>query len=113
MKVCSDYYKAGEIKVANRILHDFYYKDTDERPRFRVRKRYNMKSANLQDMLNMLSSLEQADKPDVLARNLNNLPPLSLKDFDLSNLLAEMETLTSEVYVMKMILSGYVLIVTR
>ena len=105
VKLCSDFYSPEEIKVAKRILHDYFYKNEEEKPRLRIRKGENMKVANLQDMLNLLLSLQLAEVPDFLARNLNNLPPLSLKDFDLSKLLTEMEMLKTEVCVIKTIIA--------
>ena len=100
-KLCSDFYSVEEINVAKRTMHDLFYSKEEERPRLRWRKGDKAKSSNVQDILNMMSSFQTGELPDFLARNLNNLPPLSMKDFDLSKLMTELETMKCEISAIK------------
>ena len=97
VKLCSDSYGDAEIECAKNVTQNLG--STDKR--YPKRKGQNKKVANMQDILHILLELETTRIPVFVARDLNNLPPLSFEHFDISKLLHDLETVRNEVSLLK------------
>ena len=57
------------------------------------RRRANLKEVHMKDIVSILIEIKPEDVPLFLASDLNNVPPMSLNNFDMSRIITEMEVL--------------------
>ena len=55
------------------------------------RRRANLKEVHMKDIVSILLEIKPEEVPEFLARDLNNVPPLSLNNFDMSHNILDME----------------------
>ena len=93
-KLCTDFYDVPEIRKAKDILlSKVTLPDGDKR---KTRRRSNLKDTIMKDIISIFLEISKADMPLFLAANLNNIPPLSMNNFDMSSLIIDIETIKSQ-----------------
>ena len=97
MKLCSDFYQENEVAVAKDTLFASAFNASRPGPRKIKRQGSTKKRHDLQDIMNVFLELTLAQCPNYVAKDLTKLPPLSMKNFDISNLLSEVENLRLQV----------------
>ncbi len=65
------------------------------------RKGNNKKTSDAQDMLNVLIEISVPDLPLFVARDLANMPPLSVNHFDISKFARDIDILRTELLLFK------------
>ena len=102
LKLLHDFYTDEVVEEAKSVLRHAAFKHTDP-PRSLTLKRKgkDRKTHNIQDILNALLELDVHSYPCFVAKDLNNLPPLSMNCFDISTLLRSIEDLNIKVSVLQ------------
>ncbi len=98
-KLIFDFYDEKEIEAAKGYLFDLQAPTNSQR--LIKRKGPNRKNADIQDMQQILLSLDVAEVPCFVARDLSQLPPLSQDHFDLSSVLKDFQELKSDIEAVK------------
>ncbi len=98
-KLIFDFYDEKEIEAAKGYLFDLQAPTNSQR--LIKRKGPNKKNADIQDMQQILLSLDVAEVPCFVARDLSHLPPLSQDHFDLSSVLKDLQELKSDIEAVK------------
>ena len=91
--VCS-FYDEKQIETAKRALFELI---PHQSLRYITRKGEKKNQTNVQDMLGLLLQTETDRIPAFVAMDLNNLPPVSEDDFDVSKLFREIQALRIDV----------------
>ena len=94
VKLCTDFYSSEVISAAKRVLFD---NAKGKKPRYVVRQGENKSRGDMRDIVTLLLSLELAHTPIFVARDLANLPPLSVCDFDVVKILQDIDTVKQNV----------------
>ena len=93
-KLCTDYYHVAAIRKAKDILMSkVTLPDGDKR---KTKRRSNLKDSIMKDIISIFLEISKADMPLFLAADLNNIPPLSMNNFDMSSLIIDLETVKSQ-----------------
>lgn len=102
LKLCTDFYDSETIEKAKDTLYDTAFKnDISSVPR-KIKRRGDSKKVNdIQDILNIFLELPVNDTPCYVSKDLGNLPPLSMNNFDIASLIRSVETLKIEVKLMQ------------
>ena len=92
MKLCMDFYDEESVTAAKTVLLDHVtVPDTDDKKRKRIGP--NKKTNCMKDIMNIFLELTVEDVPLFVANNLNNLPPISMDNFDMSRIIHDMEAM--------------------
>ena len=65
------------------------------------RRRVNLKEVHMKDIVSILLEIKPEDVPVFLAGDLNNVPPMSLNNFDMSRIITDMEVLKSQMKIIQ------------
>jgi len=101
-KLCTDFYSDTDLEQAKDILFDtaFSHRD-DARPRKIKRRGAGKKQSDMQDILNIFLEMPPDSVPIYVAKDLSNLPPLTMNTFDMSRIVKDMETLKLQVQILQ------------
>lgn len=93
VKLTADFYPAGDIAVGKEVIYDIV------KPTERLRKRRG-DSAGKEDARDICKMMLQTDVdklPTFVAKNLSNLPPMTIESFDVCGLMKNMEEMKNTV----------------
>ena len=94
-KLCTDFYKEEDISCARDILFNI---TEDQHQRRRVNHRGNdKKHRNMLDIINVFLELALHSIPTFVCKDISNLPPLSMNNFDMASIIKSVETLQIQV----------------
>ena len=94
VKMCTDFYDTDVIAAAKDALMECVtLPEADKRS---GRRRANLKEVHMKDIVSILLEIKPEDVPLFLASDLNNVPPMSLNNFDMSRIITDMEVLKSQ-----------------
>ena len=65
------------------------------------RRKANLKEVHTKDIVSILLEIKPDDVPVFLARDLNNVPPMSLNKFDMPRIILDMEKLKSQMKIIQ------------
>ena len=100
VKLCTDFYSENDVECAKDILFNAST-ISGESSRKIKRRGSSKKLYDVQDILNIFLELPAHASPMFVCKNLNNIPPLSMNNFDMSSLIKTMESLQHQMYVLK------------
>ena len=95
--IFTGHFSESEITVAKKLLFD----NVVTKRCFISRIGDAKKSMDVKDMIRVLLEIEVQDAPVFVVRNLENLPPLSLKNCDIVKLTRDLESIRSEIFLLK------------
>ena len=99
VKMCTDFYDTDVIAVAKDALMECVtLPEADKRS---GRRRANLKEVHMKDIVSILLEIKPEDVPLFLASDLNNVPPMSLNNFDMSRIITDMEVLKSQMKIIQ------------
>lgn len=104
LKLCVDFYTDEQVAAAKSLLFDTCV--VPEGKRNIQRRGSGKKASNIQDMLDLLLDLDSACCPVFVARDLANLPPLTVDHFDMSKFAKDLESLRTELHLFKSLQEG-------
>ena len=94
VKMCTDFYDTDVIAAAKDALMECVtLLEADKRS---GRWRANLKEVHMKGIVSILLEIKPEDVPLFLASDLNNVPPMSLNNFDMSRIITDMEVLKSQ-----------------
>ena len=94
-KLCTDFYNDDDIACAKDILYNITEAHHDRR---RVKHRgSDKKQRDMQDVLNIFLELPLHAIPIFVCKDISNLPPLSMNNFDMASVIRSIETLQVQV----------------
>ena len=93
-KLCTDYYDVAAIRKAKDILMSKVTLPGGNKRK--TKRRSNLKDSIMKDIISIFLEISKADMPLFLAADLNNIPPLSMNNFDISSLIIDLETVKSQ-----------------
>ena len=96
-KLCVDFYNENDIACAKDIIHA--YRPTSGRRLVKHRGDIK-KKRDVEDILNILLETPLHAMPLFVAKDLANLPPLSMNNFDMASVLKGIENLQQQINVM-------------
>ena len=98
LKLCCDFYEETAIDFAKDILFDAV--DTSQNPSKRQRKikrrGSNNKHYDTEDIINMLLEIPPHSVPTFVAKDLSQLPPVGIHNFDICSLLQKIDDLNTK-----------------
>ena len=98
-KLCCDFYDVHTIHTAKDVL--LMSVSLPEGDKRKSRRRTNIAETNMQDIITIFYEMNPVDEPLFVARNLNNVPPLSMNNFDMSRIIEEMGIIKSRLSVLQ------------
>ena len=96
-KACAGHYSGDEIKATKKL----FFEAVVTRKRLINRKGDNKRFEDTKDIIKAMLEFEVHNAPIFVARDLSNLPPLSLDNCDLVKLARDLETLKSDMTILK------------
>jgi hypothetical protein len=101
VKLCTDFYSEEDIECAKDVLHESIH-FTREASRRRIKRRGDSKKLHdFQDIMNAFLEFPTQDVPIYVCRDLHNLPPLSMNNFDMSGLIRNVEQFQQQVKILQ------------
>ena len=89
-KLCCDFYDVPTIQTAKDVLlKNVSLPEGDKRKS----RRTKIAETNMQDIITMFYEMNPGDEPLFVARNLSNVPPLSMNNFDMSHFISRLSVL--------------------
>ena len=99
VKMCTDFYDVDVITAAkDDLMACVTLLEDDKRS---GRRRANLKEVHMKDIVSILLEIKPEEVPEFLARDLNNVPPLSLNNFDMSRIILDMEKLKTQMKIIQ------------
>ena len=93
VKMCTDFYDSDVIAAAkNDLVGCVTLPEDDKRS---GRRRVNLKEVHMNDIVSIFLEIKPEDVLVFMADGLNNVPPMSLNNFDMSRIITDMEVLKS------------------
>ena len=99
VKMCTDFYDSDVIAAAKDDLMSCVTLPEDDKRS--GRRRVNLKEVHMKDIVSILLEMKPEDVPVFLAGDLNNVPPMSLNNFDMSRIITDMEVLKSQMKIIQ------------
>ena len=99
VKMCTDFYDSDVIAAAkDDLMGGVTLPEDDKRS---GRRRVNLKEVHMKDIVSIFLEIKPEDVPVFLAGDLNNVPPMSLNNFDMSRIIIDMEVLKSQMKIIQ------------
>ena len=99
VKMYTDFYDTDVIAAAkDDLMECVTLLEADKRS---GRRRANLKEVHMKDIVSILLEIKPEDVPLFLASDLNNVPPMSLNNFDMSRIITDMEVLKSQMKIIQ------------
>ena len=86
-KLCLDFNDVHTIPTAKDVLLKSV--SHPEGDKWKSRRTTKIAETNMQDIITIFYEMNPGDEPLFVARNLNNVPPLSMNNFDMSHIIEE------------------------
>ena len=102
-KLCMDFYAEERITLAKKTLYPYFSSLVPDCGRYKARRGPNRKLTELQDILEMLHICDPGKLPDFVAKDLGQLPPLNISDFDICSLLKDFDRMKQDIRSLKSI----------
>ena len=99
VKMCTDFYDSDVIAAAKDDLMGCVTLPEDDKRS--GRRRVNLKEVHMKDIVSIFLEIKPEDVPVFLAGDLNNVPPMSLNNFDMSRIITDMEVLKSQMKIIQ------------
>ena len=98
-KLCCDFYAISTIQEAkDMLLGSISLPETDKR---KTRRRTTVAKTNMQDIITIFYEMKPREMPVFVAKNLNNLPPLSMDNFDMAHIIETMSDIQSKMLILQ------------
>ena len=98
-KLCCDFYAISTIQEAkDMLLGSISLPETDKR---KTRRRTTVAKTNMQDIITIFYEMKPREMPVFVAKNLNNLPPLSMDKFDMAHIIETMSDIQSKMLILQ------------
>ena len=97
--MCTDFYDSDVIAAAKDDLIGCVTLLEDDK--WSGRWSVNLKEVHMKDIASILLKIKPEDAPVFPAGNLNNVPPMSLNNFDMSRIITDMEVLKSQMKIIQ------------
>ena len=99
VKLCTDFYSLDDVREARELLSNCTVLPDGDR---RINRRAaNCKEVHMKDIVSILLEVRPVDMPVFLAKNLNNVPPMSLNNFDMSRIITDIDTIKAQMKVIQ------------
>ena len=103
VKLMSDFYTDEVVEASKQVLFETAFSNRNAEPPHQYshkRRGQDKKSKNIQDIISVFLELPPHVTPSYVAKDLSNLPPLSMNCFDVSALVKDIEALKLHVAVL-------------
>lgn len=100
-KLCMDFYTDENIVAAKDVLFNTAVPHIDGRTRNIKRRGPNMRQSNIQDMLNVFLEISPQSVPCYVCKDLTQLPPLTMNNFDMSSVVRDLEALKLQLQILQ------------
>lgn len=105
VQLCSNFYSDEAVETAKTMLYNLCADASDKQDRHIKRTGPNKKKSNLEDIVGLLAR-KCALPVTFVAKNLSNLPAVTFNNIDVSTLLSRMETMRTEMDLMRSTVSA-------
>ena len=99
VKMCTDFCDSDVIAAAKDDLMGCVTLPEDDKRS--GRRRVNLKEVHMKDIVSIFLEIKPEDVPVFLAGDVNNVPPMSLNNFDMSRIITDMEVLKSQMKIIQ------------
>ena len=72
--------------------------DNDKRAKIR---RSNAKNVQINDIISILHEIQPEEMPEFLTKNLNNVPPMNVDNFDMSRIIKDMQSMQTQLRILQ------------
>ena len=100
VKLCVQSFDEATTKVAKDILYDTAFNNRTAPRKVKCRGS-NKKSADMKNILNIFLDFPSNHVPMYVAKDLSNLPPLSVNNFDIAKIIKDIEQLKVNVVILQ------------
>ena len=98
-KLCCDFYDVTMIEEARQsLLSCVALPDNDKRAK---RRRSNAKNVQMNDIISILHEIQPEEMPEFLTKNLNNVPPMNVDNFDMSRIIKDMQSMQTQLRILQ------------
>ena len=98
-KLCTAFYSLDDVREACELLSNCTVLPDGDR---RINRRAaNCKEVHMKDIVCILLEVRPVDMPVFLAKNLNNVPPMSLDNSDMSRIITDIDTIKVQMKVIQ------------
>ena len=99
VKLCTDFYSLDDVREARELLFNCTVLPDGDR---RINRRAaNCKEVHMKDIVSILLEVRPVDMPVFPAKNLNNVPPMPLNNFDMSRIITDIDTIKAQMKVIQ------------
>ncbi len=95
-KMLMDSYSEQEVEVAKQLFYELCIGGRPDAPRYKKRIGQEKKKHDIDDALNMVLGTPTDSMPTFVARNLDNLPAMSMDTFDLARIAKDLTLVKEE-----------------
>ena len=98
-KLCCDFYDTTVIEEARlALLRCVSLPEDDKRAK---RRKGNTKAVQMSDIISIMHEILPIEMPEILAKNLNNVPPMSVDNFDMSRIISDMQGIQTKLCILQ------------
>ena len=98
-KLCCDFYANSAIQEAKDVLlGSISMPETDKR---KSRRKTRVAETTMQDIITIFYEMKPRMMPTFVAKDLNNLPPLSMNNFDMAHIIEEMSEIKCKMSILQ------------
>ena len=98
-KLCCDFYSNSAIQEAkDMLLSSISLPEFDKR---KTRRKTRIAETNMQDIITIFYKMKPREMPVFVAKNVNNLPPLSMNNFDMAHIIEEMSNIKCKMSILQ------------
>ena len=98
-KLCCDFYSNSAIQEAkDMLLSSTSLPEFDKR---KTRRKTRIAETNMQDIITIFYEMKPREMPVFVAKNVNNLPPLSMNNFDMAHIIEEMSNIKCKMSILQ------------
>ena len=65
------------------------------------RRKGNTKAVQISDIISIMHKILPIEMPEILAKNLNNVPPMSVDNFDMSRIISDMQGIHTKLHILQ------------
>ena len=98
-KLCCDFYSNSAIQEAkDMLLSSISLPEFDKR---KTGRKTRIAETNMQDIITIFYEMKPREMPVFVAKNVNNLPPLSMNNFDMAHIIEEMSNIKCKMSILQ------------
>ena len=99
LKLCCDFYAISTTQEAkDMLLGSISLPETDKR---KTTRRTTVAKTNMQDIITIFYEMKPREMSVFVTKNLNNLPPLSMDNFDMAHIIETMSDIQSKMLILQ------------